>query len=93
MAAIRGEKKPLKIWKIFLVHFFDMTNPHKNCQHSKIRNGEKKVSDLCVPLMASKKTLIEISERTASDRRNTFKLHRLAEHDVVITCSRSSGKY
>ena len=47
MAAIRGEKTPLKI---FSVNFVDMTNPHKNVQHSKRRNGEKKVSDFRVPL-------------------------------------------
>ena len=50
MAAVRGEKTPLKIFKIFSIHFFDITNPHTNFQLSKIRNGEKKVSDYCVPL-------------------------------------------
>ena len=48
MAAIRGEKTPLKIWKIFSIHFFDITNPHTNFQLSKDKKWRKKVSDYCV---------------------------------------------
>ena len=49
MAAIRGEKTPLKIWKIFSIHFFYITNPHTNFQLSKIRNGEKRSQTTVFP--------------------------------------------
>ena len=49
MAAIRGEGTPLKIVKIFSVHFFDMTNPHKIFEHSRIRNGEKRSQTYVFP--------------------------------------------